>query len=224
MKPIAYIKSDFRTKFGIPRQSGLVPELTGNIVFEKEFSNPEAFRELENFSHIWIIWEFSEAKREEWSPTVRPPRLGGNRRVGVFASRSPFRPNNIGLSCVKLERIRFENGSAILDVSGLDILDGTPVFDVKPYIPAADCITSASEGYTAETKTHRLDVSFPDELLRLLPEDKRTAAKGLLAQDPRPSYIDDPERIYGVEFAGYDIRFRVCGGKLTVTEIVKEDL
>lgn len=221
MKPIAYIKSDFRTKFGIPRQSGLVPELTGSIVFEKEFSNPEAFRELENFSHIWIIWEFSEAKREEWSPTVRPPRLGGNRRVGVFASRSPFRPNNIGLSCVKLESIRFENGSAILDVSGLDILDGTPVFDVKPYIPAADCITSASEGYTAETKIHRLDVSFPDQLLRLLPEDKRAAAKGLLAQDPRPSYIDDPERIYGVEFAGYDIRFRVCGGKLTVTEVYK---
>lgn len=224
MKPIAYIRSDFRTKFGIPRQSGLVPSLKGSVIFDKQFSNPEAFRELEGFSHIWIIWEFSEAKREDWSPTVRPPRLGGNRRVGVFASRSPFRPNNIGLSCVKLEAIRFENGCAVLEVSGLDILDNTPVFDVKPYIPAADCKQDATEGYTAETKTHRLNVEFPNGILWLLPEDKRAAAFGILAEDPRPSYIDDPERIYGVEFAGYDIRFKVSEDTLTVTEVIKEDV
>lgn len=219
MKPIAYIKTDFGTKFGVPRQSGLVPELKGEIRFLPEYSRPEAFRELEGFSHIWVIWEFSEAKREKWSPTVRPPRLGGNKRIGVFATRSPFRPNNIGLSCLKLDEIVFEDNIAVLKVSGIDMMSGTPVFDIKPYIPRADCIPEASEGYTAETKKHFLEVVFPEELKSKLPVDKLPAVIGILRNDPRPSYIDDPERIYGIEFSGFDIKFSVMGNILTVKEI-----
>lgn len=219
MKPIAHIKTDFNTKFGLPRQSGLVPELKGEIVFLPEYSRPEAFRELEGFTHIWVIWEFSEAKREEWSPTVRPPRLGGNKRVGVFATRSPFRPNSIGLSCVRLQEISFENNRAVLRVSGIDMMNGTPVFDIKPYIPVADCITDASEGYTAETRTHSLTVIIPEEIKALIPRDKLKAVEGILRNDPRPSYIDDPERIYGVEFSGFDIRFTVQKDILTVREL-----
>lgn len=220
MKPVAYMKNALPSKFGAPRQSGFVPTLRGKIVFEAEYSIPEAFRGLEEFSHIWVIWEFSEAKRENWSPTVRPPRLGGNKRIGVFATRSPFRPNNIGLSCLKLDGISFENGRAVLDVSGADMIDGTPIFDVKPYIPAADCVADASEGYTAETKKHSLEVVFPEKLLMKLPESEREAAVGILRQDPRPSYIDDPDRIYGVMFAGRDIRFKVSENTLTVIETV----
>ena len=219
MKPIAYIKTDFGTKFGVPRQSGLVPELKGEIHFLPEYSRPEAFRELEGFSHIWVIWEFSEAKREKWSPTVRPPRLGGNKRIGVFATRSPFRPNNIGLSCLKLDDIVFEDNIAVLKVSGIDMMSGTPVFDIKPYIPRADCIPEASEGYTAETKKHFLEVVFPEELKSKLPVDKLPAVIGILRNDPRPSYIDDPERIFGIEFSGFDIKFSVMGNILTVKEI-----
>lgn len=219
MKPIAHIKTDFNTKFGLPRQSGLVPELKGEIVFLPEYSRPEAFRELEGFTHIWVIWEFSKAKREAWSPTVRPPRLGGNKRVGVFATRSPFRPNSLGLSCVRLEKISFENNRAVLRVSGIDMMNGTPVFDIKPYIPVADCITDASEGYTAETRTHSLTVIIPEEIKSLIPHDKLKAVEGILRNDPRPSYIDDPERIYGVEFSGFDIRFTVQKDVLTVREL-----
>lgn len=219
MKPIAYVKTDFGTKFGVPRQSGLVPELKGEIRFLPEYSRPEAFRELEGFSHIWVIWEFSEAKREKWSPTVRPPRLGGNKRIGVFATRSPFRPNNMGLSCLKLDEIVFEDNIAVLKVSGIDMMNGTPVFDIKPYIPRADCIPEASEGYTAETKKHFLEVVFPEELKSKLPVDKLPAVIGILRNDPRPSYIDDPERIYGIEFSGFDIKFSVMDNILTVKEI-----
>ncbi len=223
MKPIAYIETDFKTKFGIPRQSGFVPELKGRVVFLPEYSREEAFRGLSDFSHIWLIWEFSEAKREEWSPTVRPPRLGGNKRIGVFATRSPFRPNNIGLSCVKLEKIEFSGGKAVLFVSGADLLDGTPIFDVKPYIPAADCVPTALAGYTAETVKHLLFVDFPEELLNKIPVEKRAAIKGVLAQDPRPAYIEDRDRVYGVEFAGFDVRFTVEGDRLTVIEIEKSE-
>ena len=219
MKPIAYIKTDFGTKFGIPRQSGLVPGLRGEIRFLPEYSRPEAFRGLDGFSHIWVIWEFSEAKREKWSPTVRPPRLGGNKRIGVFATRSPFRPNNIGLSCLKLEEIAFENGVAVLKVSGIDMMNGTPVFDIKPYIPGADCIPEATEGYTAETKLHFLKVVFPEELKKMLPEEIIPPVEGILENDPRPSYIEDPERIYGIEFSGFDIKFTVKGSILTIKEI-----
>ena len=219
MKPIAYIKTDFGTKFGVPRQSGLVPELKGEIRFLPEYSRPEAFRELDLFSHIWVIWEFSKAKREKWSPTVRPPRLGGNKRIGVFATRSPFRPNSIGLSCLKLDEIVFENGTAVLKVSGIDMMNGTPVFDIKPYIPKADCIPEASEGYTAETKLHFLEILFPEELKKLLPQDKLPAVEGILRNDPRPSYIDDPERIYGIEYYGFDIKFSVNGNILKVMDI-----
>lgn len=219
MKPIAYIKTDFGTKFGVPRQSGLVPELRGEIRFLPEYSRKEAFRELEQFSHIWAIWEFSEAKREKWSPTVRPPRLGGNKRIGVFATRSPFRPNNIGLSCLRLDEIVFEDSIAVLKVSGIDMMNGTPVFDIKPYIPRADCIPEASEGYTAETKLHSLEIVFPKELKEKLPSGILPAIEGILRNDPRPSYIDNPERIYGVEFSGFDIKFSVNGNILTVMDI-----
>lgn len=221
MKPIGTIYTDFSTKFGIPRQSGLCEELKGKIVFEPEYRREEAFRGLEDFSHIWILWQFSQAVREEWTPTVRPPRLGGNRRMGVFATRSPFRPNNIGLSCVKLDRISFDEAdSPVLYVSGIDMMNETPVYDVKPYIPVADCIPEATEGFTSLTKDYSLEVDFPDELMDILPENKRKGAVKMLSLDPRPSYIDDEDRIYGVEFAGYDIRFRVKDSVLTVVGVV----
>ncbi|MBQ8210333.1 MAG: tRNA (N6-threonylcarbamoyladenosine(37)-N6)-methyltransferase TrmO [Clostridia bacterium] len=222
MKKIATVYTDFPTKFGVPRQSGLCEELTGKIIFEPEYRVSDAFKGLDGFSHIWVIWQFSEAVRDSWSPTVRPPRLGGNKRVGVFATRSPFRPNNIGLSCVKLEKVEHkENNSPVLYVSGIDMMNGTPVYDIKPYIPLTDCRADATDGFTAYTKDYSLDVVFCDELLDILPESKRDAAIKMLALDPRPSYIEDESRIFGVGFAGYDIKFKVKDGILTVYEVVK---
>jgi len=221
MKIIAHVQTDFPSKFGIPRQSGLVESLKGRIVFEPEYRNPEAFRGLDEFSHIWILWKFSESKKEHWSATVKPPRLGGKRRMGVFATRSPFRPNDIGLSCVKLEKIEIdEKDGPVVWVAGVDLLDGTPVYDIKPYIPLADCHPEALEGYTSQTKVHELTVDFPEELLKRYPEEKRDAILGVLAQDPRPTYFQDPERMYGVSFAGFDVRFKVNGDVLTVYDVV----
>lgn len=220
MKIIAHIHTDFPDKFGIPRQSGLVQALTGRIVFEPEFRNPEAVRGLDEFSHIWLLWKFSESKKENWSATVKPPRLGGKKRMGVFATRSPFRPNDIGLSSVRLEKIEIdEKDGPILHVSGIDLMDGTPIYDIKPYIPIADCHPDATEGYTKETKEHRLEVEFPKELLSVYPEEKRPAILGVLEQDPRPTYFQDPERIYGVSFAGHDVKFRVDGNVLKVCDV-----
>ncbi|MBR5405265.1 MAG: tRNA (N6-threonylcarbamoyladenosine(37)-N6)-methyltransferase TrmO [Oscillospiraceae bacterium] len=223
LTPIAYIRTDFDGKFGLPRQSGLVPELTGEVVFTREFSRAEAVRGLEQFSHIWLLWGFSEARRPEggWSATVRPPRLGGNTRLGVFATRSPFRPNPIGLSCVQLEAVHTVPQPVKLTVSGIDLVNGTPIYDIKPYLPYADAHPEAAEGYTAQTRQHRLSVCFPPGLLAALPEHHRDAAAALLAEDPRPGYLDDPERVYGVLYAGFDIRFRVCGDVLTVTAVEK---
>lgn len=222
MRIIAYIHTDFPDKFGIPRQSGLVKELTGRIVFEPEYRNPEAVRGLDEFSHIWLLWKFSESKKEHWSATVKPPRLGGKKRMGVFATRSPFRPNDIGLSSVRLERIEMdEKDGPVLYVSGIDLMDRTPIYDIKPYIPLADCHPDATEGYTSETKKHELFVEFPEELLCIYPEEKRQAILGVLSQDPRPTYFQDPERRYGVSFAGYDVKFLVDGNVLKVFDVVK---
>ena len=216
---IARIHSDFPTKFGIPRQSALVPELKSRIVFEPEYRDENALRGIEQFTHLWLIWNFSESKG--WSPTVRPPRLGGNTRLGVFATRSPFRPNPIGLSVVRLEGVeRDPKLGPVLVVSGADLLDGTPILDVKPYIPYADSHPEASGGFTEQTVSHHLDVDFPDQLFQRVPPDKRAALTGVLAQDPRPSYQDDPTRIYGFPFAGMEVRFRVEGEQLTVVDIL----
>ena len=216
---IARIHSDFPTKFGIPRQSALVPELKSRIVFEPEYRDENALRGIEQFTHLWLIWNFSESKG--WSPTVRPPRLGGNTRLGVFATRSPFRPNPIGLSVVRLEGVeRDPKLGPVLVVSGADLLDGTPILDIKPYIPYADSHPDASGGFTEQTVSHHLDVDFPEELLQRVPPDKRAALTGVLAQDPRPSYQDDPSRIYGFPFAGMEVRFRVEGEQLTVIDIL----
>ena len=217
---IARMHSDFATKFGIPRQSGLVEELRSTIVFEPEFRNTDALRGIEDFSHLWIIWQFSEAVRQGWSPTVRPPRLGGNTRMGVFATRSPFRPNNLGLSCVKLLGVEHtpEHGT-VLHVGGADLMDGTPIFDIKPYIPYADCQEDATGGFTDTAGDFLLKVEFPQELLNILPESKREAAIQVLSHDPRPSYQRKPERIYGLTFAGFDLRFRVQDDILTVVEV-----
>lgn len=222
MKTIAHIETDFNTKFGLPRQSGLCEELKGKIVFEPEYRRAEAFRGLEGFSHIWVLWKFSEAEREEWSPTVRPPRLGGNKRMGVFATRSPFRPNNIGLSCVKLDKIDYDCPEApILYVSGIDMMNGTPIVDIKPYVPIADCRQDAKDGFTEYTKDYSLEVNFSEDLLHILPEDKREGAWQMLSLDPRPSYITDDDRVFGVEYAGFDIRFKVKENILTVCEVIK---
>ena len=222
MEPIAHIRTDFKTKFGIPRQAGLVPELRGAVVFTPEYRNPDALRGLEGFSHIWLIWEFSEARREQWSPTVRPPRLGGNVRMGVFATRSPFRPNPIGLSCVKLESVSNDPAlGPVLEVSGADLMDGTPILDIKPYLPYCDCRPEAAAGFTAQAMP-TLTVDFPPALLARVPEDEREALLGVLAQDPRPRYQDDPERIYGMGFAGLEVRFRVEGDVLHVCSVESE--
>ncbi len=219
---IARMHSDFATKFGIPRQSGLVEQLKSTIVFEPEFRNPDALRGIEDFSHLWIIWQFSEAVRTEWSPTVRPPRLGGNTRMGVFATRSPFRPNNLGLSSVKLLGVEHtEKYGTVLHVGGADLMDGTPIFDIKPYIPYGDCHPEASGGFTDTAGEFLLQVEFPEELLQKLPEEKRDAAIGVLSHDPRPSYQRKPDRIYGLTFAGFDIRFKVHDSILTVEEVTK---
>ena len=218
--PIARMHSDFATKFGIPRQSGLVEELRSTVVFEPEYRNADALRGIEGFSHLWIIWQFSEAVRSGWSPTVRPPRLGGNTRMGVFATRSPFRPNNLGLSCVKLLGVEetAEFGT-VIHVGGADLMDGTPIFDIKPYIPYADCQPEATGGFTDTAGEFILQVIFPDELLALLPADKRQAAISVLSHDPRPSYQRKPDRVYGLTFAGYDIRFTVQEDILTVVGV-----
>lgn len=224
MKPIAHIRSDFATKFGIPRQSGVVGSLQAEIIFEPEFRSRDAVRGLEAFSHIWLIWEFSENVRADWSPTVRPPRLGGNVRMGVFATRSPFRPNPIGLSCVRLERIEFSDARGpVLHVAGADLMDGTPIYDIKPYIPYADCRPEATEGFTGQIEMHALTVSIPPELLSRFPAEKRDALIGVLAQDPRPRYQTDASRVYGLEFGGYEVKFSVNGQKMTVTDITEKD-
>lgn len=223
MKIIAHIRSDFTTKFGIPRQSGLVDSLKARIVFEPEYRVAEAFRGLEGYSHIWLIWKFSEAVREDWSPTVRPPRLGGNTRMGVFASRSPFRPNPIGLSSVKLERIELDSPEGpVLHISGADLMDGTPIYDIKPYLPYVDCHTEATGGFALQTKEGVIEVNCPSELLERLPEDRREALLDVLAQDPRPAYQSDAGRIYGMEFAGFEIKFRADDRFLTVEDIVQK--
>lgn len=220
MKPIARIHSDFATKFGIPRQSGVVGSLQAEIIFEPEFRSRDAVRGLEAFSHIWLIWEFSENVRADWSPTVRPPRLGGNVRMGVFATRSPFRPNPIGLSCVRLERVDLtDQRGPVLHVAGADLMDGTPIYDIKPYIPYADCHPDAAEGFTGQTRTHHLEVSCPEALWQTVPEADRAALQGVLASDPRPSYQHDPQRVYGMEFAGLEVHFTVDGAQLTVQDI-----
>ena len=219
---IARMHSDFATKFGIPRQSGLVEELRSTIVFEPEFRNPDTLRGIEDFSHLWIIWQFSEAVRTEWSPTVRPPRLGGNTRLGVFATRSPFRPNSLGLSSVKLLGVeKTEKFGTVLHVGGADLMDGTPIFDIKPYIPYGDSHLDATGGFTDTADDFLLTVNFPEALLNILPEEKRQAAIGVLSHDPRPSYQRKPGRIYGLTFAGFDIRFTVDESTLTVTEVNK---
>lgn len=220
VKPIAFMHSDFNSKFGIPRQSGLVEQLRSTIVFAPEFRNPDALRGIEDFSRLWIIWQFSEAVRQGWSPTVRPPRLGGNTRMGVFATRSPFRPNNLGLSCVTLLGVeRTESYGTVLHVGGADLMDGTPIFDIKPYIPYADAFPDAKGGFTTGAGEYLLEVNFPEELLSRLPEDKRDAAIGVLSHDPRPSYQKDTDRVYGLRFAGFDIRFSVKDSILTVVEV-----
>ena len=221
IKPIARMCSDFPSKFGIPRQSGLVEELRSTVVFEPEFRNPDTLRGLEGFSHLWIIWQFSEAVRSNWSPTVRPPRLGGNTRMGVFATRSPFRPNNLGLSCVKLLGVEQTENGAVIHVAGADLMDGTPIFDIKPYIPYSDSHPEALGGFTDTAEDFLLEVEFPDALLRLLPKEKRAAAQAVLSHDPRPSYQRDSQRVYGLPFGGFDIRFTVCEKTLTVCDVVQ---
>ena len=220
IRVIARIHSDFPTKFGIPRQSGLVEALRARIVFDPEFRNPDALRGIEGFSHLWLIWQFSQAVRPDWSPTVRPPRLGGNTRMGVFATRSPFRPNALGLSSVRLERVDYEgqDGPALV-VAGADLMDGTPIFDIKPYLRYGDCHPEASGGFTDAQERKLLAVEFPEPWLARVPEEKREALRGVLANDPRPSYQHDPERVYGMTFAGLEVRFRVADGTLTVVEV-----
>ena len=214
---IARMHSDFDQKFGIPRQSGLVEELESTIVFEPEFRNPDALRGLEGFSHLWIVWEFSKARREGWSPTVRPPRLGGNQRLGVFATRSPFRPNPIGLSCVKLVGVeQTEEYGWVIRVAGADLLNGTPIYDIKPYLPYADCKPEAIGGFASAPKEATLTVHIPGEFVEKIPAEKLEAVRGVLAQDPRPSYQDNPERVYGMGFGGMEIKFKVDGDNLTV--------
>lgn len=220
LQVIARMHSDFGEKFGIPRQSGLVEALRSTIVFEPEYRSPDALRGIEGYSHLWIIWQFSQAVRQDWSPTVRPPRLGGNTRMGVFATRSPFRPNHLGLSCVKLLSVEHtETFGTVLHVGGADLLDGTPIFDIKPYIPYCDSHPEALGGFTQTAGDFLLQVDFPRELLEKLPEEKREAAIGVLSHDPRPSYQAESDRVYGVTFAGYNIRFTVTGNTLTVVSV-----
>ena len=220
MHPVAHIESDFAEKFGIPRQSGLVDALRARVVFEPPYRDPSALRGIEQFSHIWLLWQFTQAMRSGWSPTVRPPRLGGNTRVGVFATRSPFRPNPIGLSSVRLEGVDLHTPEGpVLVVSGADLMDGTPILDIKPYLPYGDCHPEASAGFAGPDGGGLLEVSCPEALLERLSPDKREALLGVLARDPRPSYQSDPERVYGMAFAGWDIRFSVAGEVLTVREI-----
>lgn len=223
MHIIAHIHNDFKTKFAIPRQPGLTENLQSTIVFEKEYRVKEALRGLDGYSHIWLIWCFHENKKEGWSPTVRPPRLGGNKRMGVFATRSPYRPNPIGLSCVKLKEIRdTRDQGTVLVVEGADMLDGTPILDIKPYLPFADSIPDARSGFAGEHEKDGLQVVFPPELLQKIPEGSRNALCALLSQDPRPHYHQDESRLYGFPFQGLEVRFRVEEDTLIVCEIEKE--
>lgn len=221
MKIIAHIHTDFPKKFGVPRQSGLIGELKGKIVFEPEYRNADAIRGLEGFNYIWLLWQFQGTERESWSATVRPPRLKGNERVGVFASRSPFRPNPIGLSSVKLEKIELTEEGPILYVAGIDLRDGTPIYDIKPYLAYVDCHTDATDGFAFDVKDYELEVEFPSELLQKFPKEKQQAILEVLKQDPRPAYHNDSARRYGVSFAGFDVRFVVDEKKLTVLEVIK---
>ena len=219
MKTIAHIHTDFPTKFGIPRQSGIIDSLKGTVVFEPEYRNPDTVRGLEEFSHLWLIWEFSETARDTWSPTVRPPRLGGNVRKGVFATRSPFRPNPIGLSSVQLERIEMDPKlGPVLHVNGADLMDGTPIYDIKPYIAYTDSHPEAISGFASKPAEYLLEVDFPKDLLEKIPESQRESLIAVLAHDPRPQYQDDPERIYGLTFAHREIKFKINGMQLTVLE------
>ena len=220
MKIIARIQCDFKEKFGIPRQSGLVKGTRAAIVFEPEYRNADALRGIDGFSHLWLIWAFSKAERDTWSPTVRPPRLGGNTRMGVFATRAPYRPNAIGLSCVELIEVKLhtENGPVLI-VGGADLMDGTPIYDIKPYLPHADCHPEATGGFAQEKTGYALRVIFPEEYRMRLPEESRDVVAELLAQDPRPSYQSDPDRVYGMVYGKYNVRFRVSGGELTVCGI-----
>ena len=223
IQAIARMKSDFPTKFGIPRQSGLVEELRSTIIFEPEYRNPAALRGIDGYSHLWLIWQFSEAVRKDWSPTVRPPRLGGNTRMGVFATRSPFRPNSLGLSCVRLLGVEdTKEFGTVLHVGGADLMDGTPIFDIKPYIPYGDAHPDAIGGFSDQAGDFLLDVVIPDDLLNQVPSNKQQALLGVLSHDPRPSYQRDPERIYGLSFAGYNIRFQVRENVLSVLAIQTE--
>lgn len=223
MKIIAHIENDFSTKFGIPRQSGLVNSLRSRIVFAPEYRNPDAFRGLEDFSHVWLIWEFSQAVRQKWSPTVRPPRLGGNTRMGVFATRSPFRPNPVGLSAVQLEEVVLHGADApYLVVSGADLMNSTPIYDIKPYLPHIDSHPDARGGFAVPAAEHRLKVVFPEQWLEKVPEQLRDGLTEVLAQDPRPSYQHDPERIYGFGFARLEVKFTVDGDVLTVCGVTAQ--
>ena len=225
IEPIAKIVTDFDSKFGIPRQSGIVKNLSGTVVFEKKYRNPDAIRGIEGFSHLWLIWGFSENMDKEYSPTVRPPKLGGNERMGVFATRSPFRPNHLGLSSVKLEKVEFtEKYGYVLQVSGADMVNGTPIYDIKPYLAFTDCIPDATCGFADEIKDYSLDVVLNTELLKDFPSEKLDTLKGILAEDPRPSYIEDENRIYGFSFAGFEIKFKVKGKVLTVISVEKRNL
>ena len=223
MRAIARVHSDFPSKFGVPRQSGLVEDLTSTLVFEPEFRSEDALRGLEGFSHLWLVWVFHQAAQRDWSPTVRPPRLGGNARMGVFATRSPFRPNPIALSAVRLDGVeRTEAWGTVLRLRGADLVDGTPVLDVKPYLPYADCIPDALGGFAAAPAAPALAVDIPPDLLERVPPERRRALRGVLAQDPRPRYQEDPDRVYGFGFAGLEVRFSVADGVLTVREILEE--
>ncbi len=222
LRVIAHIHTDFPEKFGIPRQSGLVKELKAQIVFTEEFRDPSAIKGIEGFSHLWLLWDFSEVESDKWKPTVRPPRLGGNKRMGVFATRSPYRPNPIGLSCVKLEEIIETKNGKVLVVSGADLMDGTPIFDIKPYLPFTDCVIEATGGFADEVYGEKLEVTIPEDLKGVLPSEKTDALISVLKEDPRPAYQDDPCREYGFDFASYSIKFKVKGEKLTVTDIKKK--
>lgn len=222
LKTIATIRSDFTTKFGIPRQSGLAAAQLSTIVFESEYRDENALRGLDGYSHIWLIWGFSEVKAERWSPMVKPPRLGGNKRMGVFATRSPYRPNPIGLSSVKLEGIeKRPNLGTVLIVSGADLMDGTPIYDIKPYLSFTDSHPDAKNGFAGERLSYALKVEIPDELMAMIPQSKRDALTESLSQDPRPAYITEPDTPFGFEYAGFDVRFKVNGDTLTVYEIIR---
>lgn len=223
IKPIAKIYTDFNDKFGIPRQSGRAPSLIGKIVFEPEYRNEAALRGIEDYSHLWLIFDFSQSHTESWSPTVRPPRLGGNKRLGVFATRSPFRPNSIGLSSVRLERLeKSKEDGLVLVVSGVDLLNETPIYDIKPYLPYTDCHSDAVGGFSEGYVDYKLDVEFSGDLLDIIPEDKRRAVIECLADDPRPAYQDDVNRVYNFSFSEFEIKFKVCLNVLTVIEVKKQ--